>query len=219
MTAPATLAQLTALLGHSALWFDPPPFDAAVCEVLGPALGPDTPHRRLLELKNGAYLWDGALHLFGACERPTWHSLRAWNAPSTWRDTYGELTGTLAFFAEDAFGDQYAYRDRGGEVVVFEAELGRVSTVAPSFLAWVELMLEHGREILPVDLLARQSGEGKRSTPGQQHFAYPPLCTVESLQGVEVGHVDAVEAMRFRGQLARTLHHLPLGTRVKIEVD
>jgi hypothetical protein len=30
--------------------------------------------------------------------------------------------------------------------------------------------------------------------------------------------VDAVEAMRFRGELARQLARLPMGSRVKIEI-
>src|SRR3954466_11875110 len=83
--------------------FAPPPFDAAVAEsVLGPSGRLLTPHRRLLELANGAYLHDHSLHLFGACEGPRWHSLRAWNAADTWRDAFGSLDAALVFFAEDA---------------------------------------------------------------------------------------------------------------------
>src|SRR5262249_46564683 len=138
---PVLLAQLGAFLDGRDRAFAPPPLDAALAEeVLGAAGAPGTPHRSLLELANGAFLYEGALHLFGACAAPPWHSLRAWNAPATWRDAYGHLADGLVFFAEDAFGDQYAYSGHGGEVVVFEAELGRATHAAPTFVAWIEAL-------------------------------------------------------------------------------
>jgi hypothetical protein len=212
-----TLAPLFArLLAERDAAFEPPPFDAAVAEeVLGPSGAPGTPHRRLLELANGAYLYGHALHLFGACESPPWHGLRSWNAPAAWRDAYGGAADGLVFFAEDAFGDQFAYSGRGGEVVCFEAELGRVVPVAPSFVAWLEQVVAHAPALLPVDVVA----ERPPLPPGTQLFAYPPLCTAESHESVEVGHVDAVEAMRFRGQLAAQIRGLPEGTRVEIKIE
>jgi hypothetical protein len=178
-----------------------------------------TPHRRLLELANGAYLYDHALHVFGACESPPWHSLRAWNAPDGWRALYGDAAAGLVFFAEDAFGDQFAYTGRGGEVVCFEAEVGRVVPVAGSFLEWVEQMTEHAAGILPIDVIAAQRAEGKRLEPGSQLFAFPPLAAAESREEVSLGHVDALEAMRFRGQLAAQIRRLPPGTRVEIKLE
>jgi SMI1 / KNR4 family (SUKH-1) len=210
---------IAALLAARDVEFDPPPFDAAAATALGPAFAPGTPHRKLLEAANGAYLFGRALHLLGACERPDWHSLCAWNDARTWRDAYDNIAEELIFFAEDAFGDQFAYSGRGGEVVLFEAELGRAGPCAPTFVDWLELVVEQRDALLPIDLLAAHAGEGKRLQPGTQLFAYPPLFSLESKEGVEVGHVDAVEAMRFRGQLARQIRGLPSGTRVKIEVE
>lgn len=200
--------------------FDPPPLRGAIAEeVLGPSGRLLTPHRRLLERANGGYLHLGALHLFGACEGPPWHSLRAWNAPDGWRATYGDLTDGLIFFAEDAFGDQFAYTGRGGEVVSFEAELGRVVPAAASFTDWLEEMIERPRGVLPVDVTEAQEVDHKHLRPGSQLFAYPPLCTVESRHDVSIGHVDAIEAMCFRGQLARQLRAAPPGARVRIEIE
>ena len=199
--------------------FAPPPFDAAVAEaVLGPSGAMLTPHRRLLELVNGAYLHDHSLHLLGACEGPRWHSLRVWNARETWREVFGTVDEALVFFAEDAFGDQFAYNGVGGEVVVFEAEIGRVVPFAPSFTAWMEEMLERPTAILPIDVMAHQRAGGHLHTPGTQLLAWPPLATVESRDGVEIGHVDAVEAMRFRGQLASQVARAPRGTPVRIDL-
>jgi hypothetical protein len=219
MTSPVALAQIAALLDERDREFDPPPFDARAVAPLGAAGGEGTPHRRLLELANGAYLFDRALHLFGACDGPPWHSLAQWNSPSLWRDAYGAVADGLTFFAEDAFGDQYAYNGQGGEVVVFEAELGRVAPAAPSFTAWLDALLADPRAVLPIELLERERAQGRRLEPGMQFFAYPPLFSVEAEQGVQVGHVDAVEAMRFRGGLAVQVRDLAPGTQVKIEVE
>ena len=199
--------------------FDPPPFSAAVAEqVLGPSGAMLTPHRRLLELANGAYLHGHALHLLGACEAPAWHSLRSWNAPSTWRHAYGDRTDGLTFFAEDAFGDQFAYRGTAAEVVVFEAETGRVTPCAPHFVAWLEEMVERPRALLPIDVMEQQRARQQHHQLGTHLFSWPPLAAVESRDGVSVGHVDAVEAMRFRGQLALRLAALPAGTQVEIDL-
>lgn len=206
------------LLRHRDADFDPPPLVAAVAEeALGPSGAPRTPHRRLLEATNGAYFFDHALHLFGACEAPRWHSLRAWNDAATWRDAYPDGAAGLVCFAEDAFGDQFAYRD--GEVVSFEAELGRVVPAAASFVAWLEDLLARPEAILPVDVIAAQRAEGKPLAPGTQLFAYPPLFSPESREGVTVGAVDAVEAMRFRGQLATRIRDLPPGSRLEIKIE
>jgi hypothetical protein len=200
--------------------FDPPPFQAEVAEaVLGASGGSRTPHRRLLEAQNGGYFFGGALHLLGACDAPAWHALSAWNSPALWRDAYGELAAGITFFGEDAFGDQYGYSGHGGEVVCFEAELGRAAPVAPHFLAFLETVVAEAETLLPVQLVADQARLGRLPPPGGQLYAYPPLATVEARDGVTVGPVDAVEAMRVRGQLARQIGHLAPGTQVRIEID
>ena len=216
-TAGALIAQLLPLADRH---FVPPLLDAEIAErVLGPSGAPRTPHRRLLDAMNGGYFFGRALHLFGACDEPAWHSLARWNSASLWRDAYGDVARDLVVFAEDAFGDQFAYSGFGGEVVCLEGELGRVSSIAPHFVAWLEAVLAAPTEVLPIDVLAREADAGRPLADGQQLYAYPPLCTIESKSDVTIGHVDAVEAMRFRGDLARQLRDLPPGTRVRIDVE
>jgi hypothetical protein len=211
---------IQALLATRDPAFDPPPFDPAVAvELLGPAGGLLTPHRRLLELANGAYFHGHALHVFGACERPPWHGLRPWNAEASWRDAYGGAASGLTFFAEDAFGDQFAYRGDHYEVVLFEAELGRVVPFAPHFVAWLAEMVERPGAVLPMDLMDQQRAEHHGHQPGTHLFSWPPLAAAEAHEGVSVGHVDALEAMRFRGQLASRLRDLPAGSRVRLDLD
>ena len=44
------------------------------------------------------------------------------------------------------------------------------------------------------------------------------LFSVESREGVSLGHVDAIEAMRFRGELASQIRRVPPGTQVEIKL-
>ncbi len=206
-------ACLSALLERRDGRFIPPLFGAMEAAVLGASAGEGTPHRRLLEQSNGGYFFGGALHLFGACAEPSWHSLAAWNSDGAWRACYGELARGLVFFAEDAFGDQFAYHGRGGEVVVFEAELGRVQAIAPSFLDWIDALIEQPDAVLPMEQVAAQPIQ-----PGQQLYAFPPLFAAE-VDDRRCGCVDALEAMRSRGQLALQLHGLAPGTQVQLSVE
>jgi hypothetical protein len=206
------------LLAARAPGFAPPPLDPGELAPLGASGAPGTPHRALLERENGGYFFGGALHLFGACAAPAWHSLAAWNAPDLWRGSYGGLADGLVLFGEDAFGDQLGYSGLGGEVVRFEAEVGRAAPAAPHFAAWLEALLEAPEAVLPVRWVEEQARIGKPAAPGSQLYAYPPFAAVESRDGVTVGVVDAVEAMRVRGELARQIGHLPPGTQVRIDI-
>jgi hypothetical protein len=124
----------------------------------------------------------------------------------------------LTFFAEDAFGDQFAYSGTAAEVVIFEAELGRVVPFAASFTAWLEEMIERPGGVLPLDVLAARAGTAELAhRPGTQLYAWPPLFSPEAQGGVTLGRVDAIEAMRCRGQLAERFRGQRPGTRIEID--
>jgi hypothetical protein len=132
--------------------FVPQPFDLAVAtDVLGPAAGRSLEtHVRLLEQWNGFYALDRLLHVFGACEFPPNHSLRAWNASDGWRASWGRLTEGLTFFAEDAFGDQFAYR--GGKIVRLRTLAGGIEVLHASLTEWIEAVLLEPEYVLNAKL-------------------------------------------------------------------
>lgn len=120
--------------------FQAPPFDQqAASEILAAAVRSEEDHVRLLQYRNGFYALDGLLHLFGACDAPPNHSLRAWNAPDGWRGSWGRLTEGLTFFAEDAFGDQFGYR--AGKIVRLRALAGGIEVLHATLLEWIEAVL------------------------------------------------------------------------------
>jgi hypothetical protein len=66
-------------------------------------------HRRLLTLSNGLELLAGSYRLFGIGSHAP-RDMIWWNAPETWRYTWGERAAGYLFFGESALGNQYAYR-------------------------------------------------------------------------------------------------------------
>ncbi len=120
--------------------FEPPPFDADIAAEFLPAAGrSEADHLALLMRSNGFYALEGLLHLFGACAAPPNHSLRAWNAPDGWRASWGRLTEGLTFFAEDGFGDQFAYR--GGKIVRLKTLAGGIEVMQATLSEWIEAVL------------------------------------------------------------------------------
>ena len=122
--------------------FVPPPLDEElVLRALGDAAGPRNveQHLTLLRHWNGFYALRGLLHVLGGCTTPPNHSLEAWNSLDGWRRAYGMRTEGAVFFAQDAFGDQFGYRQ--GKVVRLKAQLGVLEGVATSLVEWIESVL------------------------------------------------------------------------------
>src|SRR5688500_15720487 len=65
---------------------------------------------RMLAIKNGFFAFESALHVRPGRDSGELLGIAAWNAGSLWRDWYQGLTDGLLFFAEDAFGGQFAVR-------------------------------------------------------------------------------------------------------------
>jgi hypothetical protein len=173
-------------------------------------------HRQLLQRRNGGYFFGGALHIFGACTEPVTHSLSAWNSPDLWRSAFGELTGDLVFFAENAFGDQFGLAP-DGKVFQFLAEATDFEEIADDFDTWLLIAVE-----APDELLARPTVAGWVATHGHlphgsQLQAYPPFMFTEDDAEVQLEAVDAVENMKFHAAIANQIASIPEGARVKVE--
>lgn len=174
-------------------------------------------HKALLQRRNGGYFWGGALHVFGACDEPDFHSLIAWNTPETWRELYGEDLEGLFFFAEDAFGDQFAL-DAQGHVLRLKAESGALEELADDFDQWVLIVVEATDELLGRGTFADWASQNGRLPPGSQLQAFPPYLFAEDPDMVQLEAVDAVENMQFHGAIAAQLAALPEGAAARIEI-
>lgn len=131
--------------------FVAPPFDPAAARATLDAAGRSADdHARFLQRWNGAYALGGALHLFGARTDMPNQSLDAWNRADGWRQAFGLLVEHCWFFAETAFGDQFAYRDN--KVVRLRVFDARLEPIASSFNEWLEAVFLEPQRWLALDV-------------------------------------------------------------------
>src|SRR5258708_40118394 len=64
----------------------------------------------LLRRVNGFYAFESALHVFPSALATRAVDLQTWNSRKLWRNAYGDYTEGYLFFAEDAFGGQFAVK-------------------------------------------------------------------------------------------------------------
>lgn len=148
------------------------PYDPACARATLEAAGRSADaHARFLQRWNGCYALGGALHVFGARPDPPNQSLDLWNRLDGWRQSFGLIAEGLWFFAENAFGDQFAYRE--GKVVRLKAAESRVEPVAASFAEWLEATLLDPQRWLALELFEACVARLGPLPPGG-HFGPPP---------------------------------------------
>jgi hypothetical protein len=171
----------------------------------------------LLALRDGFYAFENALHVFPWRGATIERGIVEWNAPSLWRGDYGGMADGLVFFAEDAFGCQFALR--GDAVVTFDPETGETEELARGLEAWAARLLEDYR-VLTAHPIAHdwqvQHGaipRGARLVPTTP-FVLGGAFAVDNLRAV-----DAVEGMRFRAHIATQIRDLPDGAKIRLVVE
>lgn len=174
--------------------------------------------REMLTQRNGFYAFEGALHVFPEKVDNSYAqeiSLSEWNAPNLWRFEYEHLTDGLCFFAEDIFGVQFAIKQ--DYVVSFDPESGGIQRIADDIERWAEVVLGDF-ELLTGFPLAHnwQQANGslqrkKRLLPKVPFILGGPF-TVDNLVAV-----DAVEGMRYRGDIWRQIRDLPEGAQLRLK--
>lgn len=179
------------------------------------ALGSELYH--LLELKNGFYAFESALHVFPYTS-DLGTGLEAWNAESLWRDRYKDLADGLLFFAEDIFQDQFCLSKKQSGVFRLQAETGAAIPMADSVENWAAVILaDHKAETgWP---LAHAWQEKNGSLPdGQRLMPKTPffLGGEYNLENLWAG--DPLEGMRFKADIAIQTRDLPDGAQVQLKV-
>jgi len=176
---------------------------------LGPwaAMLPES-HRAFLNRFNGATAYHGSLRMLGVRDEP-YLDLTKWNDLATWRFAWPpEVVDPYLFFAETAWGDQYAYRPDGSsaEPAVYLLEhLGLGSDkIAGSFEEFLENeFLRLAREPRS---RTREAVRVRGAIGPSGHWAHAPS---PALGGHEtIGHVvelPAVTAMIYGGDIMSAL--------------
>jgi hypothetical protein len=176
----------------------------------------DQEHQSLLSIHNGLTAFEGGLRIFGT--KPSLlPALQDWNRQESWRSEYRELIeNSLVFFAEDVFGNQFAFE--GDRVVYFDVENGRATPFANSFSEWLSIILEDPADTLQLMLYKNWLKKGERLEPSEHLCPTYPFIVKAEPPLHELHRVNSIEDMRYKGRFALQIKDVPDGAKIKIKV-
>jgi hypothetical protein len=173
---------------------------------------------RLVARADGIVAFDGALRILGLRESQLPDILQ-WNEERGWRAAYGGLADDLLFFAENAFGDQYAFE--GENIIAFDSETAKKVPVGCTLEEWEASILDNLEAELGISTLRRWRSAGNELAV-TQHLCpkYPPAFVLGALGTVEnLIALPRSESMRLKGVIARQVHNLPPGSKIGLTVE
>lgn len=168
----------------------------------------------LVRAKNGFYAFEASLHVFPWGGMPG--SAEQWNSPGLWLREYGDAAAGLTFFAEDAFGFQFAVGGDG--IYSFDPEIAERELVASDIYEWASLILDDYEVQTGFSIMHEwqvRNGairEGFRLAPSVPFF----LGGKFDAQGMRAK--ESVELMRFRADIYRQVKDLPDGAQVVLRI-
>lgn len=176
---------------------------------------PDTLHWVLGQL-NGFVAFGGALHVRGACQSPTWHSLQhAWGGEQAIHRLFPAVRPTDIPFGQDCIGDQFLLRD--AVVMRLDADTGKISSTALELMAFLEKASASPESFLKTQPLDGLRASGQELAPGQVVAVIPPLVIrIEGERSYKA--VPAEKQARFRADIARQLAHVPDGAQIRLQM-
>ncbi len=173
--------------------------------------------RQLLAEVNGFIMFDGGLHLRGACVGPEWHSLRkVWEGELALSSLYPVIRPEDVPFAEDCMGDQFVLRD--GVIHQLAAETGQLSSLEVGLFDFLDKAQKSPIEYLSLHpLIQFQREQGRFISPGELLDANPFFCMAESGAGVQLKAVPALERLSFLAHVAGQISKLPDGAKIQFK--
>ena len=169
-----------------------------------------------LRQTNGFIWFGGGLHVRGACQEPTWHSIRAaWDGDAAFHSLYPAIRPTDIPFAEDCMGDQFLIR--GGTVWKLAAETGDVEDLGLTLADFFAGAEADPIEALGMHPLIQFQEDGGTMRADQLLSAMPPFC-VKSEKGYDLRAISSLDRRRFLAQLAAQIRDLPDGATIEFEI-
>jgi len=169
---------------------------------------------RMLQLKNGFYAFESALHVFPVTSDPE-TGLQAWNDGSLWRGAYRDFAEGLLFFAEDIFQDQFCLSRKQDHLLRFHAETGRATFVADSLEAWARVILSNHKVETGWPLAHEWQAKNGPLPPGKRLMPKIPFFLGGEYKVENLWAGSPLEGMRFKADLVMQTRDLPEGAKVK----
>jgi hypothetical protein len=170
----------------------------------------------LLQLANGFYAFESALHVFADTGPAPEQGLVEWNDKGTWISEYGGMADGGIYFAEDIFGTQFCLR--AGVVATFDPETGAFETMASSIEDWAYNVLRDPGLWTGHPLAHQWQADHGAIEPGRRLIPKRPFVMGGEFACDNLYVADAVKAMRYRGSVAVQIRDLPDGTPITLKV-
>ena len=171
----------------------------------------------LLELKNGFYAFESALQVFPAADIEGEMTLSRWNSHDLWKYEYGGLADGKLFFAQEGFGNQFCiFQD---QIWFFEAETGNLEFSAKDLPAWAEKILSDYNMQTGYPLVNDWQKVSGPLQPDHRLMPKLPFVLGGKYELQNFYSLDAVAAMRSRGNIAKQIKDLPDGAQIKITTN
>jgi hypothetical protein len=171
---------------------------------------------KLLSTRNGFVAFESALHVFPVDPAAGETTLAQWNSPGLWRDHYDDLGADVLFFAEDAFGGQFAIRNDAIEA--FDPETGDFTSLAVSIEGWAAAILADPRVLTGYPLAHQWQTQHGRLTAKQRLLPKQPFVLGGEFGLANLYAMDAAKGMCLRGDIARQIKDLPDGATVQLRI-
>ncbi|MEU5907155.1 hypothetical protein ABZ780_22660 [Micromonospora sp. NPDC047467] len=172
----------------------------------------------LLVDRNGFYVFESALHVRPAARRTDGaHDISAWNSSELWRHSYQSLIDDrFCFFAEDAFGHQFAIDE--AHVFSFNSETGGVRVVVDNIEQWASGVLENYRVATGYPVIHAWQAVHGAIRPGYRLLARVPFVLGGEYVRENVSAIHDVALMRYWGSFANSIRDLADGESFVFDV-
>lgn len=172
----------------------------------------------VLEERNGFFAFESALLVRPSGLSKRVRSLESWNAPGLWRDSYeGTPLQAGFFFAEDAFGGQFALAPSGVSSV--NPETGEGQLVAADLEEWAEIVLKDPAYMTGHPLAHAWQEQHGPLAPDQRLVPATPFVLGGEYALENLVAYDALLGMRVRGGLARQIVDVPDGSSIVFRLE
>lgn len=171
---------------------------------------------QMLRLKNGFYAFESALQLYPAAHFGGQMTLSRWNAHDLWKFEYEGLADNKLFFAQEAFGNQFCISQE--RIWFFDSETGKLDYRADSLDGWAEIVLTDYGMQTGYSLMHKWQKEHGRIASGHRLMPKIPFVLGGQYELGNLYSLNAVSAMKSRGNLAKQIKELPDGAKVQFRI-
>ncbi|WP_315770064.1 MULTISPECIES: hypothetical protein [unclassified Bradyrhizobium] len=167
----------------------------------------------LLQIKNGFYAFESALHLLSsrACEADI--GLDIWNSAGLWKGEYQGLADGFLFFAEDIFGLQFGISKDG--ISQFDPETGAATVIAGDLDGWACALLRDYDFLTGYSIAHSWQMANGPLAPGLRLVPKVPFVAGGKYELDNLYSLEAVKSMKLRADLAVRIRDLPDGATIR----